>query len=80
MTTIRPATPEDCEALARVHVTAWRESYSDILPAVAFETVTVPKRLQIWREFLDKPVLDPPVYVAERNGETVGFADGGESR
>jgi L-amino acid N-acyltransferase YncA len=75
---IRTATAADGDRLAEVHVTAWRETYSDILPPIAFANMTVPKRTQQWREVLSNG--DHPVFVAERAGQIIGFADGGPAR
>lgn len=75
---IRTATADDCDTLAAVHVAAWHESYGDILPAVAFANLTVAKRSLQWREVLAG--ANHPVFVAERAGQIVGFADGGSAR
>lgn len=75
-TIIRLATFVDCDSLAAVHVTASHESYSDILPAIAF--MTIAKRILQWREVLT--AADHPVFVAERGGQIIGFADGGPAR
>lgn len=77
-TVIRTAAADDCDALAAVHVTAWRESYSDILPPVAFANMNIAKRSVQWREVLAR--ADHPVFVAERDGRVIGFADGGPAR
>ena len=78
MTNIRLATAGDCEAIATVHLVAWRESFADILSEVAFGT-TIQARVEGWRKILD---LQPPtsVYVADREGQIIGFAAGGPGR
>lgn len=73
----RTATADDCGPLAVVHVTAWHESYSDILPPVAFQKMDIENRTKLWRQRLGEPL---PVYVAEFDGEIVGSADGGPAR
>lgn len=75
---IRTATAGDSDELTAVHVKAWQESYSDILRPIAFENMTVAKRTQHWRDVLTG--ADHPVFVAERDGQIVGFADGGPAR
>jgi 8-oxo-dGTP pyrophosphatase MutT (NUDIX family)/L-amino acid N-acyltransferase YncA len=76
---IRCATLADCEALASVHVIAWHESFRDLLPEIAFKGMTIPIRIERWRERLQQqPAL--PIYIAETDGRVVGFADGGPAR
>ena len=77
-TTIRTAVPDDCDRLATVLVTAWHESYSDLLPPIAFSNMTTAKRTPLWRDLLTKG--DHPVFVAEREGQIIGIADGGAAR
>ena len=75
---IRTAHADDCDSLAAVHVAAWKESYSDILPPVAFSNMTIANRTLRWREVFAK--ADHPVFVAERGSQIVGFANGGPAR
>jgi ribosomal protein S18 acetylase RimI-like enzyme len=63
---IRPATPEDAEATARVHVESWGAAYT--LPGP-----TLDQRLDMHRRF-------PASFVAEVDGEIVGFVGVGPSR
>jgi len=62
---IRPGTPEDAEAVARVHVKSWDAAYD--LEGPSFE-----RRVQYHHDF-------PPI-VAEVDGEIVGFVGVGASR
>jgi ribosomal protein S18 acetylase RimI-like enzyme len=66
---IRPATPEDAEAVARVHVETWRAAYAHALPAEGLASLSVTQRTEMHRR-------SPPV-VAEVDGEIVGFVSGG---
>jgi L-amino acid N-acyltransferase YncA len=75
---IRLASTNDCDTLAAVHVTAWHESYTEILPAAAFAKVTIPERTAAWMRVIAS--ANHPVFVAECDGEIVGFADGGPAR
>jgi GNAT superfamily N-acetyltransferase len=59
---IRPSTPEDAEAVARVHVAAWRTAYAHALPPGP----SLADRTDLHRRF-------PPTFVAEIEGEIVGF-------
>jgi L-amino acid N-acyltransferase YncA len=76
-TIIRTATADDCDAMAAVHISAWRESYSDIRPSVAFRKMDIENRTKLWRRRLGELL---PVYVAELDNEIAGFADGGPAR
>ena len=63
---IRPATPEDAEATARVHVDSWAAAYTLAGPSLE-------QRLEQHRRF-------PATFVAEVEGEIVGFVGVGPSR
>ncbi len=63
---IRPATPEDAEATARIHVSSWAAAYT--LRGPSFE-----RRLDLHRRF-------PPSFVAEVDGQIAGFVGVGASR
>ena len=63
---IRAATPDDAEATARVHVASWAAAY-------ALKGPSLEQRLDLHRRF-------PPTFVAEVDGEIVGFVGVGPSR
>jgi RimJ/RimL family protein N-acetyltransferase len=63
---IRAGTPEDAEVTARVHVESWAAAYT-------FPGPTLEQRLDWHRRF-------PPSFVAEVEGEIVGFVGVGPSR
>jgi L-amino acid N-acyltransferase YncA len=79
MTTIRPATIDDAAALAEVHVAAWRESYGALLPKAVLDRLSSPIRAERWRRMLSDPA-HLRVYLAEQEGWTVGYVDGGHCR
>jgi ribosomal protein S18 acetylase RimI-like enzyme len=62
---IRPGTPEDAEALARVHVETWQVAYAHALPEDRLRTLSVADRADMHRR-------SPPL-VAEVDGAVVGF-------
>jgi GNAT superfamily N-acetyltransferase len=63
---IRPGTPEDAEATARVHLESWRAAYTLTGPSPE-------QRLDLHRRF-------PASFVAEVDGDIVGFVGVGPSR
>ncbi len=77
MPPIRPATANDAAAIARVHVQSWQSTYAGIVPAHVLESLSEADRTLQWIEWLQ---LGVPVYVAERNGDVIGFASGGPIR
>jgi ribosomal protein S18 acetylase RimI-like enzyme len=69
---IRPATPEEAEAVALVHIETWRVAYAHVFPREELERFSaerVERRAEMHRR-------SPPI-VAEANGEVVGFASVG---
>ena len=69
---IRPATAEDAEAVARVHLETWRVAYAHVSPLEALEDFSaerVARRAEMHRRA-------PPV-VAEVDAEIVGFVSVG---
>lgn len=66
---IRPATPDDAEAVARVHVETWRAAYAHALSPEGLVGLSVTQRAEMHRR-------SPPV-VAEVDGEIVGFVSVG---
>src|ERR1700737_3403553 len=77
MVTIRPATPDDAEAIAHVHVQSWLTTYAGIVPQAYLSTLDETARTASWREWL---ALTVKVLVAELDGQIVGFASGGPLR
>ena len=77
---VRPARRADAEALARIHVAAWRESYRDILGSAAAGPGAQARRLRQWRRTLARPVQGGAVFVAELDGAPVGFGFCGPQR
>ena len=78
--TIRQATPEDAEALTRLHLDVWDDAYTDLMPQ---ETLDLrrseqPTRVERWRRTLEES--DPPTYVAEDADDLVGFVTAGRGR
>lgn len=52
---IFPAGPDDAEDLARVHITAWRETYQGLLPDSYLARMSVPVYARRFRAGLLRP-------------------------
>ncbi|HMK79702.1 MAG TPA: GNAT family N-acetyltransferase [Xanthobacteraceae bacterium] len=72
---VRRAGPADVEAIAQVHVQAWRESYPDLLPWSEIDARPLETRAAQWRNTLIQ--LDRPTFVADEDGAVAGFVSGG---
>ena len=69
---IRTATAVDAEAIAAVHVRAWRHAYADLLDPHVLADLDVAERARKWREWLGGE--DSQTWVAEVAGRVAGFA------
>ncbi|MEX2211101.1 MAG: GNAT family N-acetyltransferase [Gaiellaceae bacterium] len=74
---VRRATPADAEAVATAHVRGWQEGYGHVFPDEALAELSIPQRLETWRERIE---TGSTVFVAERDGDVVGFSTVGPSR
>lgn len=75
---IRPATPSDAPAIARVHVDSWRETYAGIVPSDFLDGLSYERREQMWRGGLENPNWSGQMLVAEVQNKVVGFVAGGK--
>jgi GNAT superfamily N-acetyltransferase len=79
---IRVATPEDAEAIARVHLQSWQTAYRGILPDSYLDGLMAayPKRVERWRAGLQKPEPAGTVTFLASAPEAIGFATAGFER
>jgi ribosomal protein S18 acetylase RimI-like enzyme len=79
---IRPATIDDAEAIAQVHVLSWRQTYRTVLPDDFLESLTEADYADRWRRFIgggsSRVFVVEPEDSAERG--VVGFASAGRER
>ena len=75
--TIRSARSEDLDALARLHVLVWRDTYRLLAPASAYEALDESKRRRHWEELLQRDPAQWQTVVAEHDGRLVGFGHAG---
>ncbi|MDQ3163446.1 MAG: GNAT family N-acetyltransferase [Actinomycetota bacterium] len=79
--TIREATAADADAIGRIQVETWRVAYAWLMPAAALEAASVEERQRLWRDGLSSALPSQrATFVAEAEGEVVGFASVGECR
>jgi GNAT superfamily N-acetyltransferase len=67
---VRRARPEDVPELRRIFLAAGRAAWGDILSEAALDSLSPPDR---WEHAIDAPAPEA-VFVAEADGEVVGFA------
>lgn len=77
---IRPALSADAEAIARAHVASWRATYQGIVSDEILANLSVEERARNWQRQLEAPQPGCFVYVAEQDGNILGFASGGPER
>jgi ribosomal protein S18 acetylase RimI-like enzyme len=75
---IAPATPDDAEAIATVHVRSWQAAYADILAAEFLAQLSIAQRATRWRDILQK--ADSTTLVARREADVAGFISLGRCR
>src|SRR5262245_24833938 len=77
----RPAIPADADAIARIHVAAWDESYRGLLPDSVIDSRSIEMRREQWRSGLAMSNADPTVVVAlGENDAPIGFGAAGRAR
>ncbi|GHJ59304.1 N-acetyltransferase [Nocardioides sp. OK12] len=79
MTSLRAATVADAEALGGLHVDAWDDAYTGLMPQRLLEErrAALPERVEMWREILTARAQAPDapvVWLAEDASGLVGFA------
>ena len=77
---IRTAQPADAVPIAKVHVASWRTTYRGLLPDAYLAALDVDAYSGRWERSLTSPRSRGTVFVAEVEGQVVGFASGGPER
>lgn len=75
---IRAATVGDAEAIARIHVAAWRAAYAGFIPADFLAALSEERRAATWRRQLQ--AAREPVFVDEAAGVIRGWIVAGVGR
>lgn len=77
MASIRVAEVRDAAAIAHVHVQSWMTTYEGIVPVEYLASLNEVDRVSLWQDWLTRDIF---VFVAEIEGEAIGFAGGGAIR
>lgn len=81
---VRRAVMADAEAIARVHVSAWRAAYAGVVPDRYLVAMSQAGQARQWRRLLGRSRVRETVLVAEAllggNREVVGFGNCGPVR
>lgn len=75
--TIREARPADADALAELHVRAWRSAYRGQLSDAYLDGLVAEDRAEQWRATLADPRETWRTWLAEDDGSVVGWATTG---
>jgi ribosomal protein S18 acetylase RimI-like enzyme len=73
---IRPAVADDADALGAMHVAAWCEAYSGLVPQDVLASLDPARRAAMWQGIIPAG----RVLVAEQDGAIVGFLSWGPQR
>ena len=77
---IRPARKNDADGIAHVHVESWRTTYNALLPADFLAGISKQTWKRNWQEVLSRRGTNTMTFVAEKDGEIIGFVNGGQER
>ena len=66
--------------MAEIHVRTWECAYKGHMPDNYIKSYSIEKREKQWTKILTSVTNKSKVYVAELNGQLVGFCSGGKSR
>lgn len=71
---LRTATFSDVEAMAYVHATSWKETYTGLLDDQILNKFNIKNRKKMWTTFLQKNIDSQDAYVAISSDRVVGIA------
>ena len=76
---VRAATQADVPDIARIHVSAWRETYAGLIPQEVLDNLSEDERAAMWRGALSEGSATS-LLVCEHEGDVVGFTAVGPER
>jgi GNAT superfamily N-acetyltransferase len=74
---IRPADTSDAARLGEVHVAAWQWAYRGLMPDEVLDSLRPDARARAWEHMLGERDSGFQAWVAEVDGEVIGFASSG---
>ncbi|GGB51380.1 GNAT family N-acetyltransferase [Virgibacillus dakarensis] len=80
MFSIRRASYADAEAIANIHVTSWKNTYTDLVDEKDLSNITYENRKTLWEAVLRMQKKEQCTFVIQTDGKTVGFVSGGPER
>jgi len=80
MISVRPATIDDSERIADIHVKTWQAAYVGILPKDFLDRLDLAARTAMWRRAIDGRTPPGGIFLAEVGGEVIGFSAVGTYR
>lgn len=80
MISVRPATLDDSERIADIHVRTWQAAYAGVMPQDFLDRLDVDARTAMWRRAIDGGTPPGAIFLADVDGEIVGFVAVGRYR
>jgi GNAT superfamily N-acetyltransferase len=77
---VRPALPDDTEAIGQIRIRGWQFAYRGLLPDDVLSALSDGERLAARRDRLRRPPPGTHAWVGELDGHVAGFALSGPSR
>ncbi len=77
---LRPALPRDADAIARVHVETWQNTYAGLVPSGYLARMSVARSAPQWHRAAAKAEKGNDLVVAEIDEEIIGFVSFGPTR
>jgi GNAT superfamily N-acetyltransferase len=73
---IRRASVDDAQAIARVRIECWRTTYRGMIPDAYLDAMDVDASTALWNRVLSASPNTTSVFVADDDGDVVGFGAG----
>ncbi|MDD5750417.1 MAG: GNAT family N-acetyltransferase [Candidatus Pacebacteria bacterium] len=77
---IRKASDKDAHGIAKVHVETWQSHYRGQIDDAYLDKLSVEKRAERWKEKLKNQEPGTALFIAEDNGEILGFCGVGPAK